>query len=260
MYTYVDSASQLPALIEAVRGAESVAADTEADSLHHYFEKVCLLQLAVDDGAYYLVDPLAGLELRPLLDALAEKPLIFHGADYDVRMLKQSFAMRPRAEIFDTMLAAQLLGQKQIGLAALVEHYFGVTLSKAGQKSDWSRRPLPENLLEYAALDVRHLHEIVRLQSAELEALGRTGWHTESCLQMARCAVRATRRDPDLAWRIKGSHKLEGRRLALLNKVWRWRDREARTIDRIAAAERSPASTAASASRRERRRTVAWAR
>jgi ribonuclease D len=118
-YVYVRERAAMEALIERICAADRVALDTEADSLHNYFEKVCLIQLTLGDE-HYIVDPLAGLELGGFLEALAEKPLILHGGDYDLRMLRASFSFRTRRNVFDTMIAAQLLGIEQIGLAALI--------------------------------------------------------------------------------------------------------------------------------------------
>ncbi len=119
-YVYVRERAAMEALIERIGAAETVALDTEADSLHNYFEKVCLVQLSLGDE-HFILDPLAGLELGRFLEALAEKPLILHGGDYDLRMMRASLGFRTRREVFDTMIAAQLLGIEQIGLAALIE-------------------------------------------------------------------------------------------------------------------------------------------
>ena len=121
-YVYVRERAAMERLIQGIGAAERVALDTEADSLHNYFEKVCLVQLSFG-GAHYLVDPLCGLDLNGLSEALADKPLILHGGDYDLRMMRGSMDFRPRREVFDTMVAAQLLGFEQIGLAALIERF-----------------------------------------------------------------------------------------------------------------------------------------
>ena len=189
-YVYVRERAAMETLIERIASAERVAVDTEADSLHNYFEKVCLIQLSLGEE-HYIVDPLAGLELSGFLAALAEKPLIFHGGDYDLRMMRASLGFISRREVFDTMIAAQLLGIEQIGLAALIEKYFGVTIEKAGQKSDWSRRPLSEKQLSYAVNDTRFLERARRLFGSELSERGRLEWHAESCQAM----VESTGRD-----------------------------------------------------------------
>ncbi len=128
---YIDTHSGLLDLISRLEEAPGIALDTEADSLHHYFEKVCLIQLAAGEENA-IVDPLCGMDLSPLLALLARKPLILHGADYDLRMMRLTFGFLPEGEVFDTMLAARLLGYAAFGLASLVERFFGVRLSKGG--------------------------------------------------------------------------------------------------------------------------------
>ena len=230
-YVYVRERAAMGTLIERIASAERVALDTEADSLHNYFEKVCLLQLSLGDE-HYIVDPLAGLELSGFLAALAEKPLIFHGGDYDLRMMRASLGFISRREVFDTMIAAQLLGIEQIGLAALIEKYFAITIEKAGQKSDWSRRPLTEKQLSYAVNDTRFLASLADRMSGELSERGRLGWHTESCQAMVQSTGRDKVRDPDDAWRISGVGRLTRRQLAYLKEVWNWRDEHARRANR----------------------------
>ena len=230
-YISVRERVAMEALIERIGAAERVALDTEADSLHNYFEKVCLIQLTLRDE-HYIIDPLAGLELGEFLEALAEKSLILHGGDYDLRMMRASLNFQSRGEVFDTMIAAQLLGIEQIGLAALIEKYFGVTIEKAGQKSDWSRRPLSEKQLSYAVNDTRYLAALADCLARELSELGRLEWHGESCRAMVESSARDRPRDPDDAWRIKGAGRLTSRQLAYLREIWQWRDEHARRANR----------------------------
>jgi len=229
-YVYVRERAAIERLIQRVGVAERVAVDTEADSLHNYFEKVCLVQLSLG-GAHYLVDPLCGLDLNGLLEALADKPLILHGGDYDLRMMRASMGFRARREVFDTMIAAQLLGFEQIGLAALIERYFDITIGKGGQKSDWSRRPLSENQLRYAVNDTRFLERLADRMHGELSARGRVDWHRESCRAMVESSGRDHAREPENAWRIKGAGRLTRRQLAYLRELWRWRDQHARSAN-----------------------------
>jgi ribonuclease D len=229
-YVYVRAHAALAELIQRIGAAEKLAVDTEADSLHHYYEKVCLIQLSFA-GAHYLVDPLCGLDLSELVEALAVKPLIFHGADYDLRMLRGAMNFRPRHDVFDTMIAAQLLGFDQIGLAALIERYFGITIGKAGQKSDWSRRPLSANQLRYSVNDTRFLEPLADRLRGALDQRGRLAWHRESCRAMVASAGRDRERDPESDWRIKGAGRLTRRQSAYLRELWRWRDRHARGAD-----------------------------
>ena len=226
-YIYIRDSAAVERLIQRIATAEGVAVDTEADSLHNYFEKVCLVQLSFA-GGHYLVDPLAELDLSGLLAVLAEKPLILHGGDYDLRMMRASMGFRPRREVFDTMIAAQLLGIEQIGLAALIERFFAVKIGKEGQKSDWSRRPLSEKQLRYAVNDTRFLERLAERLYGELSERRRVDWHKESCRAMVESTGRDNSRDPEEAWRIKGAGRLSRRQLAYLREIWRWRDQLAR--------------------------------
>ncbi|MCX6834248.1 MAG: ribonuclease D, partial [candidate division Zixibacteria bacterium] len=151
-FEYIDTNDGLDRLIVSLRGADRVALDTEADSLHHYFEKVCLIQLSFQSRTF-IVDPLADIHVEILLRELAGKKLVFHGAEYDLRMLMAGYRFRPEGEIFDTMLAAQLVEGEARSLVALARQYLGVELTKQGQRSDWSRRPLTDRQLSYACND-----------------------------------------------------------------------------------------------------------
>lgn len=220
----------MESLTRRVAAAERVALDTEADSLHSYFEKICLIQLSLN-GQHFLVDTLCGLELGEFLAALAEKPLILHGGDYDLRMLGTSAGFRPRREVFDTMIAAQLLGFEQLGLAALIARFFELEMSKAGQKSDWSRRPLSDKQLSYAVNDTRFLARLADLLRGELDSKGRIDWLRESCAAMVEATGKNSVRDSGEAWRIKGAGRLTRRQLAYLRELWRWRDAQARSVN-----------------------------
>jgi ribonuclease D len=226
-YVYVREGAAMESLMRRIDIAERIALDTEADSLHNYFEKVCLIQLSMA-GRHYLIDPLCGLDLSNFSAALAEKPLILHGGDYDLRMLRASLNFKPDGEVFDTMIAAQLLGVEQIGLAALIEKYFGITIAKEGQKSDWSRRPLSEKQLNYAINDTRFLESLAANLDRELRERQRIDWHKESCRAMVESTGHDRIRDPEQAWRIKGSGRLTHRQLAYLRELWHWRDQQAR--------------------------------
>lgn len=231
-FIYVDHADGLARLTGALRGAMRVGLDTEADSLHHYFDKVCLIQLSFS-GTDYIVDPLAGLSLSGFLEVLSEKELIIQGADYDLRMLKKSFGFRPKASVFDTMQAAQVLGYEQIGLGALVERFCGTSLTHSGQKSDWSRRPLSPGQLRYASDDTKYLEAIADALAAELRKLHRTEWHRECCeraIELSGLPAKAEGKKE--AWRVKGTSGLCPKTLAFVRELWKWRDEEARQRDR----------------------------
>jgi ribonuclease D len=221
----VDTEQKLAAFLPILRAAPWVAVDTEADSLHAYPEKVCLIQISTTAGDR-LVDPLAGLDLAELLETLAGHELIMHGADYDLRLLEHHHQFIPNS-IFDTMLAARLIGDLQFGLGHLVEKYVGVKLEKGQQKANWALRPLTERMERYARNDTHYLKPLSDCLRAELQAKGRLAWHAESC---ARLIVDCTRERPangDSAWRVKGCHLLGRPALAVLRELWRWREVEA---------------------------------
>jgi len=197
---YVDTPAGLEDLVSRLEDVPEIALDTEADSLHHYFEKVCLVQLSAGEEQA-IVDPLSGMDLAPLIDLLRRKDLVLHGADYDLRMMRLTFGFIPEGEVFDTMLAARLLGHDRLGLAPLLEDIFGVSLSKGGQKSDWSRRPLSESQLRYARNDTRYLLPLAKRLREDLRSLGRIEWHRETCRSMVLQASRENAKDPDEAWR-----------------------------------------------------------
>jgi len=208
-----------------------IGLDTEADSLHSYYEKVCLVQVCSPDG-YFLVDPLAkGLDLSAFYASLTSHILIIHGADYDLRLLGRhpSFAA---TEIFDTSIAARFLGLEQIGYAALVQKFFDVTLCKASQRADWGRRPLPPRMEEYALNDVRYLLPLAEILENQLKELGRWEWYGQSRDAMVQNAREPRERDLENAWRVNGSSKLAPREAAVLRALWHWRDAEASAWDR----------------------------
>jgi len=224
-----DSFDLLLLALDQQPGAD-VALDTEADSFHHYFEKACLLQLAWD-GTASLVDPLAPLDIPALLQRLAPRRLLMHGADYDLRLLFRGFGFRATS-LFDTMLAAQLLGEREIGLAALLSARAGVRLDKTHQRADWSARPLTPPLVAYAAADVLHLAALVESLTRDLEAKGRLAWHAEECARLAATIFSAGREaDPENDWRIKGTNALTDRERAFGRALWEAREVRARALD-----------------------------
>jgi len=229
----VDNAQGLAGLTQMLHGAARVGMDTEADSLHHYFEKVCLIQLSFL-GSNYIIDPLGGFSLSEFFEVLSQKELIFQGANYDLRILKKSFGFRPKAPIFDTMLAAQVLGYEKIGLAALVERFFGILMSKADQKADWSKRPLSARLLTYASDDTKYLETIADALTENLQKLNRIAWHRECCERVVKTSGLPDRSEEKEVWRVKGSSRLPPNELVFVRELWKWRDGEARGKDRPA--------------------------
>jgi ribonuclease D len=229
---WVRTEAEMAALVASLSGSRAIALDSESDSLHHHREKVCLVQVASEGGRAWLVDPLSGLDLRPLGPLLADRGVakVFHGADYDVTTMKRDFGFT-FAGLFDTMIAARFLGLPEIGLMALAKAELGVTLTKESQKDDWSVRPLTPAQETYALSDVRHLLELRERLTERLSALGRLAWVEEECEAVA--ALPAARREPDPeAWqRVKGARRLPARGLAVLREVHAWREALAESTD-----------------------------
>jgi ribonuclease D len=197
-----------------------IACDLEADSLHHYREKVCLLQFSTPDYSA-LVDPLAVTDLSPLVPVMADPRIrkIFHGADYDMRSLHRDFGIEVE-NLFDTMIACQFLGEKEVGLAAALKKRFGVELDKQFQKADWSQRPLSPEMLAYAVEDTTLLIRFYGQLSEELQEKGRLAWVEEECAVLQRVRV-VGREDVPLFVRFKGAAKMESRTLAVLEELLR---------------------------------------
>jgi ribonuclease D len=223
--TVIDSDTKLAEFLPALRAADWLALDTEADSLHAYPEKLCLIQLTTVDGDR-LIDPLARLDLQPLWVEFKKHQLILHGADYDLRLLRKNHGFVPN-RIFDTMLASRLLGEREFGLGHLVKKYLGVILEKGSQKADWSKRPLTPRMEDYARADTRHLKALSDILQVQLRQKQRLSWLEQCCDRLiAECALPAPH-EPDLVWRLKGSHKLSRAALAVLRELWGWREQEA---------------------------------
>ncbi|MEJ5259550.1 MAG: HRDC domain-containing protein [Anaerohalosphaeraceae bacterium] len=231
-FEYVQNAQALPNLLEHIQNANRLALDTEADSYHHYYPKVCLIQLSTED-AHFIIDPFGGLNLKEFFEILCRKNLVLHDAGYDLRMLKASFGFEPKGEIFDTMLAARLIGLERVGLSDLLADFLGVQVHKKNQRADWSKRPLSEELLKYALDDTRHLLKLADILAEKLTELGRLEWHRQSCRWSVRSALLPAKNnhDPDEIWRIAGVSRLRPKEMAFVRELWHWREKEAQKAD-----------------------------
>ncbi|MSU36380.1 MAG: ribonuclease D [Pedosphaera sp.] len=221
----IHTASELSTVAEQIRRSAWVALDTEADSLHAYPEKLCLIQLAFEGGEA-LVDPLADLHLEPLFDSMDGRELIFHAADYDLRLLFQCHHFRPTA-IFDTMWAARMLGEDRFGLNDVLTQFLGITLEKGAQKANWGKRPLTERMVTYALNDVRHLRSLEELFREKLTRCGRLDWHAQLCNRLITDCAKPEVIDPETVWRTKGHDRLDEKGLAVLRELWHWRELDA---------------------------------
>ena len=232
-FRFVSVPDALEEAVARASRARAVAVDTEADSMHCYFEKVCLLQLATDTGDAWVVDPLElkglpGVE-RPFADPDVVK--VFHGADFDVTGIRRDFGFEFR-NIFDTMVASTLLGDAKLSLRDLVERFFGVVLEKAYTKCDWGRRPLDERQLEYSYYDVAYL---VPLMDIQRERLGEADLVEEAEIEFERLSQREgspREFDPHGWFRIQGAKDLPRERQAVLHELFALRDVHARRMDR----------------------------
>ncbi len=224
----LESATALTTLLAS---NSRVALDCEAAGFHRYSDRICLIQLTVESETF-IVDPLAFDPKEVIRPALENEnvQVVMHGADYDVRLLNRDLGIQLRG-IFDTQIAASLLGEPGLGLAALLQKHLAVNVSKKFQRADWARRPLPPDMLEYAASDTRHLATLASLLEERLLEEGRMTWAQEEFR-----AMEATRwekvEDEDPVARVKGARDLPPRQVTALREALRWRDRVARRKDR----------------------------
>lgn len=230
---WVRTAGEVEALAAELRPCRALGIDTEGDSLHHYAEKVCLIQLTAFGGGSCLVDPLALRDLSPLGPILADPSVlkVVHGGDNDVTSMRRDFGFTFRT-MFDTSIAARLLGDTELGLQALVRNELGVELSKGSQKDDWSKRPLSAKQEAYALADVAHLFALAANLTERLAEAGRTDWAREEFEALAALPPAEKRRGPDEFRRIKGSAKLARRQQAVLRELYLWREERAAAADR----------------------------
>ena len=229
-FTYIDKQPELDALCEHMASQQEIALDSEADNLHHFETKLCLLQLRFD-GVIYLLDVLADLKLDAFWKVLSQKHLIMHGSDFDLRLFSE-FCKFEASSLFDSMLCSQLLGIKRIGLAALLEDNFGVKIPKDSQKSDWSQRPLTPKMLTYAATDVLYLHELRDRLMARVDELGRSEWLKQRCDNQIKIAQTGFPEGDENSWRISKADKLDDRGQATVYELWHWRQNLAKRLDR----------------------------
>jgi ribonuclease D len=230
----IKSQAELEHLFQRFEGEPLLAVDTEAASFHRFHDRVYLLQVSSRHETA-VVDPLAVTSLAPLAAALADPgiEIVFHDADYDLRLLNLEYGFET-TNLFDTRIAAQLLNEPGVGLAALLEKYLGVKLDKRYQRADWSARPLSPEMLEYAAADTHHLPALRDLLREQLRERGRLDWAEEEFALVT--GVRWSPPEPDepAYLRLKGAKALPGRSLAVLRELFQWRDQLARRSDKAA--------------------------
>ena len=262
--THVRTQRDADRVARALAGGGDVAVDCEAAGFHRYSDRLCLVQLSTEMETFVL-DPLAvelGATLGPVLGDPGRR-VIMHGASYDLRLLRRDLRAGV-ANLFDTQVAAELAGEPAVGLQALLKRHLGVEVSKKYQRADWAKRPLPAEMIEYAAGDTRHLHRLATAMEGALKRLGREAWAEEECRRMldqvaveadaeaqrrdgtgsagrtggatgartgARTGGGAARRD-DPVTRVKGARRLDPRSATALRRALEWREGVARALDR----------------------------
>jgi len=228
----VATAPELIRLVKEWKREPVLAVDTEAASFHRYLNRIYLVQVSTRTTTS-IIDPVAIEDLSPFGEILADPKIevVFHDADYDLRLFDYQYGFKVRS-LFDTRTAAELLSEPGLSLAALLERYFDVKIDKRFQRADWSARPLTEEMLAYAAADTRNLVALRDLLAERLEQTGRLAWAKEEFARLEH--VRWTvDEDREPAWlRIKGAKALRPRQLAILRELHAWRVGQATRLDR----------------------------
>ncbi|MFL5464465.1 MAG: ribonuclease D [Gemmatimonadaceae bacterium] len=228
---YLDKPSDVDRFLDEISEVKELALDTEGASFHRFLDRIYLLQISTRDRGV-IIDPLpigSPAKLGALLQS-NDVEVVFHDADYDLRLLHQDYGWHV-TNIFDTRIAAQLLGIKSFGLAALLEQFFDVKLDKKHQRADWSMRPLTADMLEYAAQDTRYLLPLRDHMKSELEQRRRWHWAAEEFSRLEGTRWEAEE-EMEGFLRLKGARDLTRRELAVLREVANWRDTVAAQLDR----------------------------
>jgi len=230
---FVADPESLEKLVQAVRAESQIALDTESNGFHAYFEKVCLVQIATS-GADWALDTLA-LGLGPLVPLLADpaREVVLHAAEYDVTCLKRDYGLT-FGRIFDTHAAAKTLGLLRVGLGNLLADQLEVHLTIDEQRSDWGKRPLSKEQLEYAFADVQHLLALRDKLSQQLEARGLAAEAQAEFARLIQKVAREREFDTEGWQRMKAARALDGRGRSVLRALYLLRDARAREIDRPA--------------------------
>ncbi len=230
-YRLIATKSKLESLVKSLEQATAVAVDLEADSMYHFQEKVCLIQMATDSESV-VIDPIQIQDLSPLKPLFSNPQIkkIIHGADYDVRSLYRDFKIEIN-HLFDTQIACTFLGFKETGLEAVLKQKFDVHLDKKYQRKNWSIRPLSEKMMAYAVTDVIYLIPLAKMLEEELQQIGRLDWVYEESKIISK--VRSVMgNDQPLYLKFKGAGRLARRNLAALEALLQFRARTAQKKDK----------------------------
>ena len=221
-YQLIETLSELKTVADLFKKEKAIAVDLEADSMYHFKEKVCLIQMAKHD-INVVIDPLKIHDLSPLKPLFENHSIkkIFHGADYDVRSLYRDFKININ-NLFDTQLACMFLGISKTGLEATVKKWFKVSLDKKYQRKDWSKRPLSEDMMAYAAKDTLYLLPLAKILEDKLKKLGRLSWVNEECRYLSKVRPASPNHEP-LYLKFNGAGRLDSRSLAVLEALLQYR-------------------------------------
>lgn len=232
VYQWIDTPGGLAQVVADLSGEPLVGVDTESDSFHHYREQVCLIQISTP-GSDYIIDPLALTDLSTMRPLFADpaREWIMNGADYDIVCLKRDFDIH-FGRIFDTVVAAQLLGYPATGLAAMLERHFDLKVSKTLQRDEWFRRPLTSDQVTYALTDTRYLLPLRAILKEELKAAGRLAWAEEEFTFLARRQWTREPFTPEDFWKIRGARDLNRREQLILRELAVVRDQHASATNR----------------------------
>ena len=244
-------ASDLTSLVDRLQSQPVVSVDTESNSLFAYREQVCLIQFSIP-GQDFLVDPLALEDIGGLGSIFANPKIekIFHAAEYDLLTLQRDFGFTFN-NLFDTMVAARILGRKRVGLGSLLEEEFGVELEKKYQRANWGKRPLPRAMLNYASLDTHYLIRLRNLLAKELDKRDRWPIAREDFTRLAQVNGKPPEPLGADVWRVSGVHDLNPQQVTILRFLTEYREERAQKMDRplfkvigdktlIAVAEKAP--------------------
>ena len=230
-YQLIETLLELKTVANLFKKEKAIAVDLEADSMYHFKEKVCLIQMATHD-INVVIDPLKIHDLSPLKPLFENRSIkkIFHGADYDVRSLYRDFKININ-NLFDTQLACMFLGINETGLEAAVKKWFKVGLDKKYQRKDWSKRPLPGDMMAYAAKDTLYLLPLAKILEEKLNKLGRLSWVNEECRYLSKVRPASANHEP-LYLKFNGAGRLDSRSLAVLEALLQYRKKIGEKKDR----------------------------
>ena len=230
-YTFIDNDRALYEVAQVFNNSDKIAVDLEADSMFHFREKVCLIQMA-SESLTVVIDPLMVKDMSPLKPLFADPAIrkIFHGSDYDIRSLHRDFEIEIN-NLFDTELASRFLGIGETGLSSVLGQRFNICLDKSFQKKDWSKRPLAKDMIEYGARDVIHLLALADILDSELKRKNRGAWVKEECELLSRVRYPNQNGEP-LFLRVKGAGRLDRRSLEILENLLRLRSKIAEKKDK----------------------------